>query len=51
MTEGEALRNPLSDSNIVQRLQDEGLLLARRTIAKYREELRMPTSTQRKRLG
>ncbi len=44
MIEGEALRNPLSDSNIVQRLQDEGLLLARRTIAKYREELRIPTS-------
>jgi RNA polymerase sigma-54 factor len=29
-------------------LQKEGLMLARRTIAKYREELRIPTSNQRK---
>ena len=29
-------------------LQREGLVLARRTIAKYREELRIPTSNQRK---
>ena len=51
MTEGEDPRKPLSDSRILQRPQDEGLLLARRTIAKYREELRIPTSTQRKRLA
>ena len=29
-------------------LQREGLVLARRTIAKYREELKIPTSNQRK---
>ena len=46
--EGEDLRKPLSDSKIVRLLQDEGLMLARRTIAKYREELRIPTLTQRK---
>ena len=39
---------PLSDSRIVRRLQEEGLVLTRRTIAKYREELRIPTSSQRK---
>ena len=39
---------PLSDSRIVSLLQDEGLVLARRTIAKYREELKIPTSSQRK---
>ena len=39
---------PLSDSRIVRLLQDEGLVLARRTIAKYREELKIPTSSQRK---
>ncbi len=39
---------PLSDSKIVSMLQKEGLVLARRTIAKYREELRIATSNQRK---
>ena len=41
-------RRPLSDSRIVRLLQEDGLLLARRTIAKYREELRIPTSSRRK---
>ncbi len=41
-------RKPLSDSKIVSILQREGLMLARRTIAKYREELKIPTSNQRK---
>ena len=41
-------RKPLSDSRIVRLLQGEGLVLARRTIAKYREGLRIPTSSQRK---
>ncbi len=46
--EGEDLKKPLSDSKIVSILQNEGLILARRTIAKYREELKIPTSNQRK---
>ena len=46
--ENEDPRKPLSDSTIVSILQREGLVLARRTIAKYREDLRIPTSTQRK---
>ena len=46
--EAEDSRKPLSDSKIVRILQDEGLILARRTIAKYREELKIPTSTRRK---
>ena len=46
--EHEDLRRPLSDSKIVSILQHEGLVLARRTIAKYREELKIPTSNQRK---
>jgi RNA polymerase sigma-54 factor len=37
----------LSDSKIVSLLQDEGLVLARRTVAKYREELKIPTATRR----
>ncbi|MBM3781051.1 MAG: RNA polymerase factor sigma-54 [Acidobacteria bacterium] len=46
--EGEDRRRPLSDAQIVSLLQAQGLMLARRTVAKYREELRIPTSTQRK---
>ena len=48
--ENEDPRKPLSDSKIVSLLQREGLMLARRTIAKYREELKIPTSNQRKML-
>jgi RNA polymerase sigma-54 factor len=46
--EAEDARRPLSDSKIMNILQKEGLALARRTIAKYREELKIPTSNQRK---
>jgi RNA polymerase sigma-54 factor len=46
--ENEDPRKPLSDSKIVSILQREGLVLARRTIAKYREELKIQTSNQRK---
>jgi RNA polymerase sigma-54 factor len=48
--EQEDPKRPLSDSKIVAILKNEGLELARRTIAKYREELRIPTSNQRKML-
>ena len=44
----EDARKPLSDSRIGRLLQEEGLMLARRTIAKYREELKIPTSSRRK---
>ena len=46
--EAEDSKRPLSDSKIMNILQKEGLDLARRTIAKYREELKIPTSNQRK---
>ena len=46
--EAEDQGRPLSDSKIMSMLQREGLALARRTIAKYREELKIPTSNQRK---
>ena len=39
---------PLSDSRIAEVLGAEGLPLARRTVAKYREELRLPPSNLRK---
>ena len=46
--EAENADRPLSDSRIMALLRDGGLVLARRTIAKYREELKIPTSSQRK---
>ena len=46
--EQEDTGKPLSDSRIVAMLKSEGVVMARRTIAKYREELRIPTSNQRK---
>jgi RNA polymerase sigma-54 factor len=39
----------LSDDAIVDRLRKEGIDIARRTVAKYREALRIPSSVQRKR--
>ena len=48
LVEAEDVQRPLSDSKIVALLREEGVVLARRTIAKYREECRIPTSSQRK---
>ena len=42
-------RKPLSDQKIADLLQKKGIEIARRTVAKYREEENIPTSTQRKR--
>ncbi|MEC8858768.1 MAG: RNA polymerase factor sigma-54 [Pseudomonadota bacterium] len=47
---GENPRKPLSDSKITQLLEDQGINVARRTIAKYRESLSSPPSNERKRL-
>jgi RNA polymerase sigma-54 factor len=41
-------RRPLSDSAIVTQLRREGLQIARRTVAKYRDELGIASSTQRR---
>jgi len=43
-------RKPLSDSKITALLEDQGIKVARRTIAKYRESLVIPPSNERKRL-
>jgi RNA polymerase sigma-54 factor len=44
----EDARRPLSDAAIVKILKAEGLQIARRTVAKYREELKIPSSSSRK---
>jgi len=43
-------RKPLSDNKITQLLEEQGIKVARRTIAKYRETLQIPPSNERKRL-
>lgn len=47
---GEDTTNPLSDQQMVDLLKEQGTKVARRTIAKYREELRILPSHLRKRL-
>jgi RNA polymerase sigma-54 factor len=39
--------NPLSDGDIAKMVQAEGIKISRRTIVKYREQLRIPTARQR----
>jgi len=45
---GEDVRHPLSDQAIVAKLKEKGMSVARRTIAKYREELKILPSHLRK---
>jgi RNA polymerase sigma-54 factor len=45
----EAAESTLSDERIVELLQTEGVDIARRTVAKYREAMRIPSSVQRRR--
>jgi RNA polymerase sigma-54 factor len=40
--------NPLNDDEIVEKLKEQGIELARRTVAKYRKILDIPTARQRK---
>ncbi len=47
----EQCRKPLSDNQITQYLNRSGLQLARRTVAKYREQLNIPASPFRKHLS
>ncbi len=49
MVLAEAAGDVLSDDAIVMALRGEGVDIARRTVAKYREALRIPSSVQRKR--
>ncbi len=46
--EGEDPASPLSDDEIVRALADRGVSLARRTVAKYRKELGIPSSYRRR---
>ena len=46
----ENARKPLSDNRIAEILADQGITVARRTIAKYRESMAILPSNERKRL-
>ncbi len=46
----EKQNKPLSDNRITKLLGDQGINVARRTVAKYRETLNIPSSSERKRL-
>ncbi|MER2534101.1 MAG: RNA polymerase factor sigma-54 [Rhizobiaceae bacterium] len=49
LTSDETVNNVLSDDAIVSMLKRDGVGIARRTVAKYRNQLRIPSSAQRKR--
>lgn len=49
LIDAESVEEILSDDTIVAMLRREGVDIARRTVAKYREALRIPSSVQRKR--
>ena len=44
----EDTRNPLSDSKLAELLGQQGIVVARRTVAKYREAMKIPAVAQRK---
>lgn len=49
IVDGEDTEKPYSDQKIVELLNGQGIKIARRTVAKYRDELNIPTKSQRKR--
>jgi RNA polymerase sigma-54 factor len=49
MIDGECAKSVLSDDKLVEKLNAEGIDIARRTVAKYREAMRIPSSVQRRR--
>jgi RNA polymerase sigma-54 factor len=50
LVEAEDTRQPLSDNRIAELLGDQGFMVARRTVAKYREALRIPAVANRRAL-
>jgi RNA polymerase sigma-54 factor len=50
MIQAESKRKPLSDEKLTEMLQEKGYNIARRTVAKYREQLNIPVARLRKAL-
>jgi RNA polymerase sigma-54 factor len=51
LIEGESPRKPLSDARLADLLKAEGITVARRTVAKYREAMNIPSSNERQRVS
>lgn len=51
MIEEEDATHPLTDEQITARLQAEGIQVTRRTVAKYREDMKIPSTHQRRNRG
>jgi len=51
LIDGEDPKKPLSDSKLMGLLEEKEIVVARRTIAKYREALKIPSSSERKKLN
>ena len=49
LIDAETVSDVLSDDTIVEKLRGSGIDIARRTVAKYREAMRIPSSVQRRR--
>jgi RNA polymerase sigma-54 factor len=49
LIDAESPDSVLSDDDLMQKLRESGIEIARRTVAKYRESLKIPTSSQRRR--
>ena len=49
LVDAETAQGILSDDKLVERLKGDGIDIARRTVAKYREALKIPSSVQRRR--
>ena len=50
IVEAEDKNNPLSDDRLAEMLNEEGIHIARRTVAKYREQLKLPIARLRREL-
>ena len=48
--DNEDKQNPIGDEELTNRLKDEGYKIARRTITKYREQLKFPTARLRRKI-
>ncbi|QCU90127.1 RNA polymerase factor sigma-54 [Thiomicrorhabdus sediminis] len=51
LIDAEDPKKPLSDSKLMKLLEEKEIVVARRTIAKYREALKIPSSSERKKLN
>ena len=49
IVDSEDSKSPYSDQAMVRMLEEKGISISRRTVAKYRDEMNIPSSSRRKR--